>query len=128
MDGMAVIAADIKYASPSTPITLNIVRNVGLGNVTNHPLHSGQASRIPTGGDICLRELDTVVPVEQTQILSKNKVVILSSLSKGFFLSLLPVWMSRREQNYFTGEPTKSTRCSTVIYGWNHESVSIQKA
>ena len=86
MDGMAVIAADIKYASPSTPITLNIVRNVGLGNVTNHPLHSGQASRIPTGGYLPPRA-DTVVPVEQTQILSKNKVVILSSLSKGSFIS-----------------------------------------
>ena len=87
MDGMAVIAADIKYASPSTPITLNIVRNVGLGKVTNHPLHSGQASRISTGGYLPPRA-DTVVPVEQTQILSKNKVVILSSLSKGSFISV----------------------------------------
>jgi molybdopterin molybdotransferase len=86
MDGMAVIAADIKYASPSTPITLNIVRNVGLGNVSNHPLHSGQASRIPTGGYLPPRA-DTVVPVEQTRILSKNKVAILSSLSKGSFTS-----------------------------------------
>jgi molybdopterin molybdotransferase len=57
-----------------------------LGNVTNHPLHSGQASRIPTGGYLPPRA-DTVVPVEQTQILSKNKVVILSSLSKGSFIS-----------------------------------------
>jgi molybdopterin molybdotransferase len=81
MDGMAIIAADIKYASPSTPITLNIVRKVGLG-----PLHSGQASRIPTGGYLPPRA-DTVVPVEQTQILSKNKVVILSSLLKGSFIS-----------------------------------------
>jgi molybdopterin molybdotransferase len=86
MDGMAVIAADIKYASPSSPKTLNIVRNVGLGNVPNHLLHSGQASRIPTGGYLPPRA-DTVVPVEQTRILSKNKVAILSSLSKGSFIS-----------------------------------------
>ena len=75
---------DIKYASPSSPITLNIVRSVGLGNVPNHPLHSGRASRICTGGYLPPRA-DTVVPVEQTRIVSKNKVAILSSLSKGFF-------------------------------------------
>ena len=69
-----------------TPITLNIVRNVGLGNVPNHPLHSGRASRISTGGYLPPRA-DTVVPVEQTRIVSKNKVAILSSLSKGSFIS-----------------------------------------
>ena len=86
MDGMAVIAADIKYANPSTPITLNIVRNVGLGNVPNHPLHSGRASRIFTG-EYLPPGADTVVPVEQTRIVSRNKVAILSSLSKGSFIS-----------------------------------------
>ena len=84
MDGMAVIAADIKYANPSNPITLNIVRNVGLGNVPNHRLHSGRASRISTGEYLPTRA-DTVVPVEQTRIVSKKQVAILSSLSKGFF-------------------------------------------
>jgi molybdopterin molybdotransferase len=102
MDGMAVIAADIKYASPSTPITLNIVRNVGLGNVTNHPLHSGQAARIPTGGHLPPRA-DTVVPVEQTQILSKNKVVILSSLSKGSFISASGIDVKKGTKLFHTG-------------------------
>jgi len=86
MDGMAVIAADIKYASPSTPITLSIVRNVGLGKIPNRSLHSGQAARISTGGYLPPRA-DAVVPIEQTRILSKNKVAILSSFSNGSFIS-----------------------------------------
>jgi len=86
MDGMAVIADDIKYASSSSPTTLHIVRNVGLGNVPNHLLHSGQAARIATGGYLPSRA-DTVVPIEQIRIVSKNMVDILASLSKGSFIS-----------------------------------------
>ena len=86
MDGFAVLANDIKHASDFHPITLKIVRNVGLGKVPS-VVHSGQAYRISTGGYLP-QGADTVVPVECTHI-SKNKVGILASLPKGSFVSPL---------------------------------------
>jgi molybdopterin molybdotransferase len=87
MDGFAVLANDIKHASDFSPITLKIVRNVGLGKVSSAVLHSGQAYRISTGGYLPQRA-DAVVPVECTDI-SKDKVRILTSLPKRSFVSPL---------------------------------------
>lgn len=87
MDGFAVLANDIKHASDFSPITLKIVRNVGLGKVPSAVLHSGQAYRISTGGYLPQRA-DAVVPVECTDI-SKDKVRILTSLPKRSFVSPL---------------------------------------
>ncbi|MFZ0509979.1 MAG: molybdopterin molybdotransferase MoeA [Candidatus Nitrosopolaris sp.] len=87
MDGFAVLANDIKHASDSGPITLKIVRNVGLGKFPSGVLHSGQAYRISTGGYLP-QGANTVVPVEYTHI-SKDKVGILASFPKGSFVSPL---------------------------------------
>ncbi len=86
MDGIAVLANDIKHSSNSNPTKLNIVGNVGLGKVPKHALHSGQACRIPTGGYLP-QGADTVVPIEQARIVSKDSVNILASLSRGAFVS-----------------------------------------
>lgn len=87
MDGFAVLANDIKHASDFGPITLKIVRNVGLRNVPSVVLHSGQAYRISTGGYLP-KGADTVVPIESTHI-SKDNVGILASLPMGSFVSPL---------------------------------------
>jgi molybdopterin molybdotransferase len=87
MDGFAVLASDIKHASISGPITLKIVRNIGLGNFPSVGLHSGQAYRISTGGYLP-KGADTVVPIESTHI-SKDTVGILASLPMGSFVSPL---------------------------------------
>ncbi len=87
MDGFAVLADDIKHASDSGPITLKILRNVGLGKVPSDVLQSGQACRISTGGYLP-HGANTVVPVEYTHKL-KDNVQILASLPKGSFVSPL---------------------------------------
>ena len=127
MDGMAVIVADIKYASPSTPITLNIVRNVGLGNVPNHPLHSGRASRISTGEYLPPRA-DTVIPVEHTRIVSKKNVAILSSLSKGFFISASGMDVRKGAKLFHRGAILRAQDVALLSMVGITRSVSIQKA
>ena len=87
MDGFAVVANDIKHASILGPITLKIVRNIGLGNFPSVVLQSGQAYRISTGGYLP-KGADTVVPIESTH-LSKDNVGILASLPIGSFVSPL---------------------------------------
>jgi molybdenum cofactor synthesis domain-containing protein len=87
MDGFAVLANDIKHASILDPITLKIVRNIGLGNFPSIVLQSGQAYRISTGGYLP-KGADTVVPIESTH-LSKDSVGILASLPIGSFVSPL---------------------------------------
>jgi molybdopterin molybdotransferase len=87
MDGFAVIANDIKHASIPRPITLKIIRNIGLGNFPGVVLHSGQAYRISTGSYLP-KGADTVVPIERTHI-SKDNVGILAPLPRGSFISPL---------------------------------------
>lgn len=87
MDGFAVLANDIKTASILGPITLKIVRNIGLGNFPSVVLQSGQAYRISTGGYLP-KGANTVVPIESTHI-SKDNVEILASLPIGSFVSPL---------------------------------------
>jgi molybdopterin molybdotransferase len=87
MDGFAVLAKDIRHASIHCPITLKIVRNIGLGNFPSVVLQSSQAYRISTGGYLP-KGADTVVPIESTR-LSKDTVGILASLPTGSFVSPL---------------------------------------
>jgi len=87
MDGFAVLANDIKRASIPFPITLKIIRNIGLGEFPGVVLHSGQAYRISTGGYLP-KGADTVVPIEHTHI-SKDNVGILAAFPRGSFVSHL---------------------------------------
>jgi molybdenum cofactor synthesis domain-containing protein len=87
MDGFAVLANDIKHASIPYPITLKIIRNIGLGNFPGVVLHSGQAYRIFTGGYMP-KGTDTVVPIEHTHI-SKDNVGILAAFPTESFVSPL---------------------------------------
>ncbi len=87
MDGFAVLSNDIKHASNHHPITLKIIRNIGLSNFPGIVLHSGQAYRISTGGYLP-KGADTVIPIENTNI-SKDNVGILAALPMGSFVSPL---------------------------------------
>jgi molybdopterin molybdotransferase len=49
MDGYAVIAGNTSHASPSNPIYLEIVDEIGAGSVSKHALSNGQAIKIATG-------------------------------------------------------------------------------
>ncbi len=65
MDGFAVRATDTAGASPSAPVTLQVVGDVAAGSVPSLRVGQGQAARIMTGGMVP-EGADAVVPVEDT--------------------------------------------------------------
>lgn len=65
MDGYAVKAKDTFGASPSLPAYLKLAGVVEMGEQANHPLASGEAIRISTGG-MMPPESDAVIMVEYT--------------------------------------------------------------
>ena len=65
MDGFAVRAADTTSASPSSPVTLQVVGDVAAGSAPALRVGPGQAARIMTGG-MLPEGVDAVVPVEGT--------------------------------------------------------------
>ena len=66
MDGYAVRSADLRDASPETPVTLRIVEALPAGYVSTHTLQTGEAIRIMTGAPIP-DGADTIIRVEDTQ-------------------------------------------------------------
>jgi len=87
MDGFAVIYDDISSASRLNPVTLKVINDIKLGNTKIEPLHSRQASRIPTGGYLP-RNSDTVIPIEYVKYNENDRSVkIFSEFAKGSFVS-----------------------------------------
>lgn len=87
MDGFAVLHKDIKDASEFKPKILHLNDEVELGKMKNVVLKSGEASRIPTGGQIP-KNADTIIPIEYTQLNeTKKSVNIFKSLPKWSFIS-----------------------------------------
>jgi molybdopterin molybdotransferase len=65
MDGYAVRAADVRDASPGTPVRLPVVATIGAGHRAPRALATGEAMRIMTGAPLP-DGADTVVRVEDT--------------------------------------------------------------
>ncbi len=65
MDGFAVRAADVLYATPDAPVSLEIVADIPAGRPSSIALRPGQAARIMTGAPLP-DGADAVVPVEDT--------------------------------------------------------------
>jgi len=65
MDGYAVRHRDVADASPSSPVTLQVVADLPAGTAADPALGSGQAARIMTGAPVPLAA-DTVVRLEDT--------------------------------------------------------------
>jgi len=74
MDGFAIIADDVRWASQDNPVTLHIIENLPAGYVATQKVESGQAIRIMTGA-MMPQGADAVVMVEYTQT-EGNKVKI----------------------------------------------------
>lgn len=51
-DGYAIIAEDTQFASKDSPITLDVIGEIGAGSVFSNEVHSGQAVRIMTGAEM----------------------------------------------------------------------------
>ncbi len=65
MDGFAVHAGNLKYASKEQPAVIRVVMDIPAGSSPDQPLQNGQAARIMTGAPLP-DGADAVVPVEQT--------------------------------------------------------------
>ncbi len=65
MDGYAARAADVRGASPDTPVRLRVVDDIPAGGFPSRPLGAGEAARIMTGAPVP-EGADSVVRVEHT--------------------------------------------------------------
>ncbi|WP_041596526.1 gephyrin-like molybdotransferase Glp [Halothece sp. PCC 7418] len=84
MDGYAARSRDLSSASPDQPVTLEIIEEIPAGVSPRHPLQTGQAARIFTGGILPLGA-DTIVMQEDTQK-DGNQVKIFSAATVGQFI------------------------------------------
>jgi molybdopterin molybdotransferase len=89
MDGYAVNADDINYASEQSPVVLRVKQEKIQPTKAlppDHILQKQEAFRINTGGYLP-RGADTVVPLEDTQASNrKNEVKIIKALQAGSFV------------------------------------------
>ena len=65
MDGFAVRFEDVRHASSSAPVALDVVADIPAGVNIDPPLGAGQAIRIMTGSPMPTAA-DTIVPFEDT--------------------------------------------------------------
>jgi molybdopterin molybdotransferase len=65
MDGFAVRAEDVRYATGGSPRSLRVVADIPAGSHPTISLRSGEAARIMTGAPMP-NGADTVIPVEDT--------------------------------------------------------------
>ena len=87
MDGFVVKYNDISMLSHRGPIKLKLVPGRKEGKNENQILLAGQAIRVSTG-EVLPRLGDTVIPLEYTQLDSKNNTIIIQKdLAKGSFIS-----------------------------------------
>lgn len=89
MDGFAVIAADIRDASPKRPVILKVIGEAAAGSVFNGKVSYGTAVRIMTGAPVP-DGANAVVPFEETdeerrinRMKALKEIGILSQLKPG---------------------------------------------
>lgn len=66
VDGFAVRSEDVHRASPRSPVRLEVVRTIRMGEVADLSLEAGQCARVPTGGMLPVGS-DAVVMQEHTR-------------------------------------------------------------
>ena len=87
MDGFVVKYNDISRISQDGPIKLRVLSRRKADKRENQILLTGQTIRVSTG-EVLPRLGDTVIPVEYTQVDSKNNTIIIQrDLAKGSFVS-----------------------------------------
>lgn len=82
MDGYAVRAIDTHGSSQDKPRILDVIEDLKAGYLAKNTIRHNQAIRIMTGA-VMPRGADSVVVVEQTQKLGKNKAEIFAPIKQG---------------------------------------------
>ncbi len=97
MDGFVIKHSDIDMLSHQGPIKLKLVRRKKDSKHKSQILLSGQAIRISTG-EVLPRLGDTVIPLEYTQIDSKNNTIAIQrEFAKGSFISFKGSEIARKD-------------------------------
>lgn len=78
MDGFALGSADVL----NTPATLEIIEDIKAGDMPTKTVQAGQCARIMTGAPVP-KGADTVIRVEDTQVLSDSQVQINCTVKSG---------------------------------------------
>ena len=76
LDGFAIRSTDVSYASPETPVVLNLCNN------SCNEVKPGLAVKVSTGDELPINA-DAVVPLEFTKIVN-SKVYVFKSVSSGY--------------------------------------------
>jgi molybdopterin molybdotransferase len=84
MDGYAVYAADTQGATPSNPVTLDVIEDIPAGSIPRRVVGSGQAARIMTGAPIP-KGADAVIRLEDTRQIG-TQVELTAAVKKGGFI------------------------------------------
>ncbi len=79
MDGFAVKSEDIKNASQTTPVILNVIGTIEIGEEPKLEIHHGETVRINTGAPIP-KGSDCVVMIEDTNWVDHEKIAVFKSL------------------------------------------------
>jgi molybdopterin molybdotransferase len=80
VDGYAIRAKDSFGANESLPALLEVVGEIGMGQVPSVAIHKGQAAKISTGG-MLPQGADGVVMVEYSQLLDEKTVEVSRAIS-----------------------------------------------
>lgn len=84
MDGYAVASADLRDATPSRPVTLNVIDATGPGGRSKVALHRGDAVQVATGA-MLPAGADAVIPIELAEAKGKE-VDVKSAVSPGDYV------------------------------------------
>ena len=82
VDGYAVRASSTFGASDGSPAFITVKGIVGMGEVPNFSIKSGQAASIPTGG-MLPKGADSVVMIEHTEAIDESTIEVYKSVAPG---------------------------------------------
>ncbi len=124
MDGYAVISEDIKNASTTDPIYLQVVDEIGAGSISDHVLKFGETIRIATGAQMP-KGADAIVMEEDVEF-DREKVRIVSPVSFNNDVSLRGEDLKRGEIILPKGQILGPHHLS-VIASAGHKDIEVYK-
>ncbi len=88
VDGYAVLSKDCKVASEASPILLELIGSLNIGEENNIVLKENQCMYIPTGG-MLPENADAMVMIEHTEKFSENLIGMTKSTTLGQNITLI---------------------------------------
>lgn len=119
MDGYAVISSDLK----TVPVELEVIEEIPAGYFPTKRVINGTVSKIMTGAPVP-EGADTVVMVENTELLKNGKVKILSKVKKGENISSKGEDVKKGDKILSRGTTLRCQEIS-MLSATGHTSISV---